>query len=663
MTSKHNFCYGIIPAVLVITSSLIWQLVAFAQQGPPYNILLLTMDQESAPFMHLYGYSSPDTPNLEKLAAEGMVFNRAYSAGPWTTPSWGSIHTGLYPTVHGMTLEPYHGAAGPDITNAFLAGRRPPIPANVDLSPYKKTLAEMLKSSGMVTAADNANPWSIINLAGRGWDSFKFVLPPPYGWPNGAPEFINPPDPQHPDGNDRFYLTAPKTTAWAQQWLHDHRQQRFFLWVHYMEPHEPFNPPPEYDRFKTQDDYPDLTGDNGPDVRTLQSRAKIGDTHAIRRLGQLYAGKILYVDHYAGELLNTVHDLGLDNKTIIIVTSDHGELMYTHPLDYNTENHRSLYDTNVHVPLIFRGPQVSAGKRTDALAGHYDIMPTILDLEDLTSATHLDGASLKAVLAGTAARAHQYVYSEQSDLLTQYSVRGDRFELIETMLTGKTQCFDTLIDPAEQNDICFLIPSQAAELKQALDEHIQEVIQEAKSFPDWKDNLALAVLEQRDTPGLVSLAPRNSFVNPGPEPSFQLTGSGWSILTGVETCPGAGGVRNLNIARHGSESTIKGLAYWAQPGPADASITWSNYLPMLGEYEIAVCSGGSGPLRMRLAKYANYTVTFRGGTLSFVVDQNAEPGQWHVLGRFVDPISVRMTNQADGPVVAGSTAFRRVTGD
>jgi arylsulfatase A-like enzyme len=93
---------------------------SYAEEGSvPYNIILLTPDQTRADALHTYGYPSLDTPNIDQLAREGTVFTRAYSAAPWTTPSFGSIFTGLYPTVHGMTLPPYQGC-GPYITHPMV---------------------------------------------------------------------------------------------------------------------------------------------------------------------------------------------------------------------------------------------------------------------------------------------------------------------------------------------------------------------------------------------------------------------------------------------------------------------------------------------------------------------------------------------------------------
>jgi len=600
---------------------------AVADGVPRYNILLITPDQLRADSMHTYGYPLPDTPNIDQLAAQGTSFTRAYSAGPWTTPSFGTILTGLFPTVHGMTLPPPQ-SCGSDITRPMVNGSVPPVPPFLTLSRSKPVLSETLRRHGMTTAVDVANCWAIWDVIQRGWHDFQFYA--------GFQQEV----PGHPDFFDSFYLTAPKTVAWAQDWLKAHRGNRFFLWVHFMEPHWPYNAPREYDRFKTAADFPDLYDDNARDATSLRSRASIGDAHAIQRLIQLYCAKILYVDHYVGELMKTVKALGLDNSTIVILVSDHGELLYSHPQDFNTDDHRSVYDANLHVPLIFRGPGIPKGKQVSTLVSHYDLVPTLLELEGISTDSALDGKSLKPLLSGVSAEVHRYLFAENSVLEPQYSVRDSRYKVIETLRTGAIECFDTQRDPGENRDICDDIPEQAAELKRALDDHIQGMIAKAKSYSDWENNLALAVLEQRDSPALQALAHRDLTVRPGPWDYFQLTGKTWQLSSGRPECMGP--------------------CYWTPAGTGEALVVWRFDTPMVGEYEISVWHKGVISAGQRLATNASYTVRFKGGSLSFPVDLNQNQARWDLLGRFHDPISVEMNNRADGPIVAGAVRFHRI---
>jgi arylsulfatase A-like enzyme len=599
-----------------------------AQKLPPYNIILITPDQLRAPSMHTYGYPYPDTPNIDRLASEGTLFTRMYTGAPWTTPSFGVILTGLFPAVHGMTLPPYE-SCGPSITRPLTNGSIPAVPSFLLLSSYKPIIPQFLKPHGMVTAVDDANCWSVWDIVhNRDWDYFKFF--PGYQLPA----------PGHP-GRSSFYLTAPQTTSWAEDWLKTHRDQRFFFWIHYMEPHTPYNAPESYDRFNNPFDYPNLIDSTHEGSLRLHSLAKLQNIRAIRRLKQLYAAKILYLDHYVGQLLNTVHALGLDKNTIIILTSDHGQLLYSHPEDFNMDDHRSLYNTDLQVPFIFRGPGIPAGRRLDFLVSNYDILPTILGFENLPQPTHTDGVSLKGIIQGTSSKPpHHYIYSEESVIKPQYSIRNVRYKLIETMPTGQIQCFDEATDHRELRNICAQIPQEASKLKAALDRHIQLLIQQAKAYPDWKNNVALAVLEQRDSKALDALAPRQLVVSPPGGGNYQLAGSAWSVVSGSN---------NLND-----------LAYWAPPGPADAYVIWRSDTPLIGDYDISVWYGGTGQAGIRQATDADYTVKYKGGTLSFPFNQNEGQGEWHLLGRFHDPAWVKLTNRADGAVLAGAVRFVRL---
>jgi arylsulfatase A-like enzyme len=606
----------------------------------PYNIILITPDMLRADFLHTYGYPYPDSPRIDQFAKEGTVFLHAYSAGSWTTPSFTTILTGLFPTVHGMTLL-VPEACGSDITKPMSQGKVPPaLPSYIDLSPLKPTTAQLLQKAGMTTAADNANCWSLWDNVNRGWDAVSF-----YNAFSNVPGH-SPLDPGH--------LTAPETTTWAEHWLTEHRNGRFFLWVHYMEPHGPYNPPPEFDRFSTPDDFPDVKvadnyptpADYLPEWKGLFDQSvqfftfcRLGNTSAIRRLKQLYADKILYMDHYVGQLLATIRKLGLDRNTVVILVSDHGQLLFEHPRDYNTEDHRSVYNANQHVPLIFWGAGIPAGKRTSALAGQYDILPTILALEHLPTPSDVDGKSLLPIIEGRADQVHHYVYGEETAVRPQYSVQGIRYKLIEDIRSGRSQCFELTIDPKEQRNICNEIPQKASELRAALDNHIQQMIEQAHRFPDWKDNLALAVLEGRDTRGLEAITPHDKIVSPASSgiTAFQLVGR-----------------RIWKPIHDGADG------FWAEPGSGGAYIIWRTDQPLVGTYRIGVRYQNPGVVQGRLATNATFLVKFGALTQSFSVDENQHQGQWNWLGYFHDPISVKLTDRADGPVIVGSVRFLRV---
>jgi hypothetical protein len=232
-------------------------------------------------------------------------------------------------------------------------------------------------------------------------------------------------------------------------------------------------------------------------------------------------------------------------------------------------------------------------------------------------------------------------YAEETAIEPQYSIRNQQYKLIESLRTGKVQCFDNINDPEEQRDICFQIPREAAQLKQALDIHLKDMIAQAKSYSDWENNVALAVIEQRDSRSLRDLAPAEQVITTDSgEPWIQLNGRIWSLSDHLQNCEDA--------------------CYWAPPGPSDASAIWRFDTPLIGKYQVLIKYGRSSLSEQRFATNANFTVRFKGGTLSFPIDQNRNQGQWNVLSTFDDPIQVELNNQADGPVVAGAVRFTRV---
>ena len=606
----------------------------------PYNIILITPDMLRADYLHTYGYPLQDSPEIDHFAGEGTVFLHTYSAGSWTTPSFTTILTGLFPTVHGMSLI-VPQACGQDITKPMSQGKVPPsLPDYIDLSPHKLTLSQLLGKAGMATAVDNSNCWSLWDNVNRGWDEISFYN-----------SFANVPG--H-SPLDAVHLTAPETTAWAQRWLTQHRSGRFFLWVHYMEPHGPYNPPPDYDRFSTPEDFPDVkVADNYPVAKDYLPQWKglfdqsvqfftfcrLGNASAIRRLKELYAAKILYMDTYVGKLLATIRKLGLEKDTVVILVSDHGQLLFSHPRDYNTEDHRSVYNADLHVPLMFWGAGIPAGKRVSALAGQYDILPTILALEKLPVPPDIDGKSLLPVIKGRANQVHQYVYSEETAVRPQYAIQDTRYKLIEDIRSGRVQCFDKVIDPEEQRNICSEMPQVASRLRAALDNHIQKMIKQAHRYPDWKENLALAVLEGRASQGLEAITPHDKIVSPA-----------------------SSGITAFQLVERGSWKPIQdGIGgFWAEPGAGNAYIIWRTDQPLVGTFRIGVRYQSPAPGQHKLATNATFTVRFGALTQSFTVDENQNQNKWNWLGYFHNPISVKLTDWADGPVVAGSVRFLRV---
>src|SRR2546423_11216684 len=248
----------------------------FAQQRT--NVILLVCDQMQADRLHAYGNPRATSPNIDRMAAEGVRFERFYAAAPWTAPSYSSMLTSQYPSRHGVTIF---------------------FPRDMDAQkPESIMLPEWFRKSGYETAAFVNNSVAGKNITGRGFELYD----------EGQ---LRPPSITERRGLANPEYQAPAATDRILRWLDAPHQKPFFLFVLYWEPHSPYNPPPEHDIFKSQA-YPEVTN-TGWDVLTgrLFRWADLGDSKAIERMTQLYDGKIHFVDEYVGKLLDKLRSTGL----------------------------------------------------------------------------------------------------------------------------------------------------------------------------------------------------------------------------------------------------------------------------------------------------------------------------------------------------------------
>lgn len=294
------------------------------------SVVLVLIDTLRADGLACLGNPRPASPVLDALAARGAVFERAYSPAPWTVPSTASLLTALAPPAHGS------GFAGSN----FLAHRL-------------LTLAEAFARNGFSTAAfSNNNLISAERNFGQGFESFT----------------MNP------------WETAGRTMARAEEWLAAHADERFFLYLHLIDPHSPYNPPAEH-RARFAADVPaDLDAKPQATVsKILAGRAPPAEQLALyaEQCRRLYDGETSFADEQVGRLLAQLRALGLEEDTVIAVTSDHGEEFLEHGLMGHVHH---LHHELVHVPLIVAGPGVAAGRRVARPAEIRLLGPTLMKL-------------------------------------------------------------------------------------------------------------------------------------------------------------------------------------------------------------------------------------------------------------------------------------------
>lgn len=303
--------------------------------GPvPRNFLIVTLDTTRADHLGPYGYYRQTTPNLDALAEESIVFDRACSPISVTLPSHMSLFTGLHPLEHGVTAN----ARGSD-------------------EPYQLpeelvSVPELARAAGLSNAAFvGATPVKRFTGLARGFDVF--------------------------DEPRRAMRPAKATTSAALAWLQAHSQEPFFLWVHYFDPHARYLPPAPFNRMFSSDDRQEQW------IRTRRMPDRIEEpwrtnhpVNVTRREINLYDGEIRYVDAQIGRLLAFLRASELWQQTAILIVSDHGEGLNQH----GWPQHGGVWAEQLRIALPMRVPgrQDAFPQRVPTLTCITDVFPSLL---------------------------------------------------------------------------------------------------------------------------------------------------------------------------------------------------------------------------------------------------------------------------------------------
>jgi arylsulfatase A-like enzyme len=406
-----------------------------ARAGAP-NVLLIVLDTVRAMSLSLYGYSRPTTPELERWAARGVTFTRAYSTAPWTLPSHASMLTGRW--MHELSAD-----------------------WMVPLDGTFPTLAEVLRAAGYRTAGFVANTdyaSAEVGLA-RGFIRFEdyTLTPGQVGWSSLLWRAIARVAPLRAAIGYRDNLgrkKAPAISAAFLRWA-GRGDAPFFALLNYYDAHRPYLPPPPWDtRFVTPGvaPHPRIRHEHGSDPEPPPER--------IQGAIDAYDNSIAWLDSEIGRLLDALARRGLLDSTIVIITSDHGEEF----LEHGAWDHgNTLYHAGVHVPLVLLGPGLAAGARVDGPVSVRDIPATVLDLAGLAAGSPFPGRSL-AVRPGGPPPAPDTVYTGVRLVPRQpfwYPVsRGDLvsatagpLRFIRNLGDGTEELFDVVADPMERRDL------------------------------------------------------------------------------------------------------------------------------------------------------------------------------------------------------------------
>lgn len=415
-------------------------LVAVGCTPPPPsrpNIVLILVDTLRADHVGCYGYSRPTTPWIDRLASRGERFAEALAQAPYTKASVASLFTGLFPCVH--------GALGPSDPIAEGA----------------QSLAAALRGAGYVTRGYylNSNVHALFGFD-RGFDSY--VHP---GDEYLRSHGMDPSDPS------RIPVSALDDRAIAdelERLLATPPRSPFFLYLHFVGPHDPYAPPRDAPRSFVQESltpgaarfFEDKLSSNEASGNTL-SAMQYGlvdvDAATLRQMVELYDTEIAFTDAQIGRVLAAFDRARLTEHTLFIVTADHGEEFRDHGgLGHGRTQYREL----LHVPLVMAGPGVASGVVEEPVR-LIDVMPTLLELAGTEPANVLDGESFAASLAQpSTSLVPRVLYAEgmmpgveTPDPFLLRSLQSGSEKVILDLHRREKLMFDLSSDPHEQRNI------------------------------------------------------------------------------------------------------------------------------------------------------------------------------------------------------------------
>lgn len=431
------------------------------------NVLLITIDTLRADQLGCYGHPFVKTPALDAFAAQGARFGLHLVQEPQTNPSHCSMFTGMYPSSSGVRIHMVDK-----------------LPDTLD------TLATVFNRAGYATAG--LYSWMSFDPQysnfQRGFQVYEDLT-------LNKPGLLSNPLVKQAAANYRVaeqYLIVPKefstlsglnaqvestskgradqTTDSAISQLRAFGQKPYFLWLHYFDPHYPFEPPGEY---ATRYD-PTYRGSMKGDIATVDAilAGKLHPAGAdLQRLVSLYQGEISYLDSQIARLFASLDQLGLTQDTIVAITGDHGESFAEHTQfeeNGNIFHPKSLYNAEGRVPLLLRYPRaIKAGTVINAPTQAIDLFPTLLELAGQPVPGQSEGTSMANVLAGADDGRQRVAFASMPDFVFT-SIATTQWKLIQNNASGQRRLYDMVRDNGETNDVLAANSDVGAQLTKQL---------------------------------------------------------------------------------------------------------------------------------------------------------------------------------------------------
>ena len=426
--------------------------------GTPYNVIIIGVDAFRADHTSFSGYYRETTPFLDILAKKGIVFEKAISQASWTLPSFSSLFTSKYVESH----EAFH--------------------MNRSLKEEELTLAEILKQNGYQTAA----------FVGG------VMLEPQYGFTQGFDYYSA--------GGSRFFSDV---TPLALEWIKKHKKDPFFLFLHGNDLHPPFYHVnlPESTRHKFDAEYKGAVDKMlmdyyfvrvfnrypwnegwGP-APTEEYLAKVesvrNNPREMEHIIAHYDSQIAFADETIRQFWKALRELGLHEKTILLITGDHGLELGEKGL-LAVGYHDSLWETVIHVPLIIWHPDLQP-KKISTVVELVDAAPTLLDMLGIPIPDSFEGDNLIPLIKGSVADSpDHYAFSASSivgpeNKIRLHSIQNSQWKLIYHTAENKFKLYNLKEDPHEDNDVNGENSKIVLQLSQKLFQHLRKSKPESRS--------------------------------------------------------------------------------------------------------------------------------------------------------------------------------------
>ncbi len=394
------------------------------------NIIVFTLDTTRADKISAYGYKYRTTPNMDKLAEKGVIFLNARTSVPLTLPSHCSIFTGTYPLYHKVRNN-----------------------GNYFLNKKIITLAEVLRNNGFTTAA-------IVSA---------FVLDSRYGINRGFDYYDDNIKPQVNSGDWQPERRAKRIYELFSKWFDNNSEKHFFVWLHFYDPHMPYDPPED----KYIMDYDDP-----------------------------YDGEIAYMDHYIGEIIKLLRKKGVLKNTLLVFAGDHGEAFGEHK---EIGHGVFCYEETLKVPFIMYAPSALPVHRVVKRdVNLIDLMPTVLDILNIKIPRQVEGKSLVPLIEGKKTKKRLFYFEtfqpfEDLGCAPLYGIFDGTYKYIEL---PEPELYNILKDKDEKHNLYYKEYKVAKDLKKELHTLIKK--DENSSGFDSKKSVSYSEREKLASLGYVS---------------------------------------------------------------------------------------------------------------------------------------------------------------